>query len=375
MKEKLRQILKSLEEAHLLLANKKVTAGFDGCIDSVVKVIEYKTEDGKPQYFELIEQFGNYIANKKGGGFSLETEEMLQKIGGNMPIMANAMGRLGVNVNCVGAFGIPAIALAFKVMDSRCTLHSYCNPGFTTAMEFFDGKFMLAEMKDLNNSDWGTIKKVIGLATLKEVFLTSQLICLLNWSEVFGSGEIWEGLLEEILISAHDDQLKKHFFFDLSDCSARSLSDIHNAVTLIKKFNTIGTVTLSLNTNEASIIYKTVLSKPVPKSIDTIGINLFTVLNINTLIIHSSKMSQLWDTSGTYSNQPDLISNPRISTGAGDNFNAGFCIGTMIGLQPGSSLILANIVSNIYMLDGESPDLNTLKNHVANLLIPDKTKG
>lgn len=369
MKGKLTQILENLESASVLLAGKKVCAGFDGCIDSVVKVIKSKTEEGESIFFELIDQFGNYISGKKGAGFSLETQELLKKIGGNMPIMANAMGRLCTNVDCIGAFGYPSIAPAFKDIDKNCTLYSYCNPGFTTAMEFLDGKFMLAEMKDLNNSDWDTLKNTIGLTTIKEAFLTSELICLLNWSEMYHSSNIWEGLLQEVFIQEDDRSNKRHFFFDLSDCSTRSPKDVRVAIKLIEKYNIFGKVTLSLNTNEASIICKTLIKEQLPGNINNIGSKLFKTLKIDTLIIHSSRMSQLWDTTGSYSNKPDFISKPLISTGAGDNFNAGFCIGKMLGLDPEISIMLANIVSNIYILNGQSPDLIILKKHVADSLL------
>ena len=360
MEDKLRQIYDHLQNAPQLLASKKVAAGFDGFVDSIVKVVNYKTENSGTVFFNTIGEFGSYISAKSGSGFSLESEELVQKLGGNMPIMANAMAQMGISVNCTGAFGIPTIAPAFAGMHSNCQLFSYTNPGFTTAMEFADGKIMLAQMTDLNHSDWNTIKSAIGLEKLTEIFTLSDLVCLVNWSELDHSNHIWQGLLTDIFANQGTDSTAKQFFFDLSDCSKRSAEAIQSALKLITQFGRYGEVTLSLNRNEANILYKTLINDTPPTDIQLTGNELFTRLKIDTLIIHSSKISAAWDSNGTYISEPDFIAKPLISTGAGDNFNAGFCMAMLMGLPPEPSLIMANLTSNIYITTGKSPGIDTL---------------
>lgn len=366
MKEKLKQIQDKLQNAPALLASKKVAAGFDGFIDSIVRVINFKTEVGGPVFFSTIKEFGNYIAAKSGSGFSLESEELVQKLGGNMPIMANAMAQMGTSVNCVGAFGVPSITPVFSQMHPNCSLYSYTNPGFTTAMEFNDGKLMLAQMTDLNHSDWETIKSTIGLEKLREIFSDADLICLVNWSELDHSNNIWEGLLTEILTGSGSTQ--RQFFFDLSDCSKRKPEAITSAIKLIEQFGKYGKITLSLNRNEANILYQTFIDNTPPADLQAAGNKLFTKLNIDTLIVHSSKISALWDANGTYMSEPVYIADPKFSTGAGDNFNAGFCMATLIGLDAELSLIMANCVANCYITTGDSPDVMALDAYFSELI-------
>ncbi|MEO7216053.1 hypothetical protein [Mucilaginibacter sp.] len=365
MKDNLLLIQECLQGAPAILATKKVVAGFDSFVDSIVKVVNNKNEDGSTEHFQTIKQFGDYISTKSGSGFSLESEEQLLKLGGNMPIMANAMAQMGTKVDCVGAFGLPSVHAAFTDMHPACTLHSFTNPGFTTAMEFTDGKIMLAQMTDLNHADWEVIKAAIGLQKLKEIFSDADLICLVNWSELDHSNNIWQGLLNDVFSSIDTNA---DFFFDLSDCSKRSATAITTAISLLKQFGRYGKVTFSLNRNEAGILYKIFVGQNLPTDLQAVGDALYSQLGAATLIIHTSKISLAWDAEGTYSNQPIFIPNPTISTGAGDNFNAGFCIGKLLGLDVGASLIMANSSSNCYIKTGESPTLKALDNYISKLI-------
>ncbi|RWY53683.1 carbohydrate kinase family protein [Mucilaginibacter gilvus] len=365
MIDKLLLIRECLQGAPAILATKKVAAGFDGFVDSIVKVVNSKNEDGGTEHFQTIKAFGDYISAKSGSGFSLESEEQLLKLGGNMPIMANAMAQMGTHIDCMGAFGLPVIHAAFTNMHPACILHSFTNPGFTTAMEFTDGKIMLAQMTDLNHADWEVIKAAIGLQKLKEIFSNTDLICLVNWSELDYSNNIWQGLLNDVFCSIDTNA---DFFFDLSDCSKRSATAIATATNLVKQFGQYGKVTLSLNRNEAGILYKIFVGQNLPTDLQTLGDALFPRLGVTVLIIHTSKISLAWDAEGSYANHPIFIANPTISTGAGDNFNAGFCIGQLLGLDAGSSLIMANSSSNCYIKNGESPTLKALGNHISKLI-------
>lgn len=366
MRDKLHGILARLKEAPAILSAKKVAAGFDGFVDSIVKVVNTKTDDGDAVFFETIKEFGGYISGKSGSGFSLESEELFQKLGGNMPIMANAMAQLGTAVDCIGALGLPAVHAAFSDMSPGCTLHSFTNPGFTTAMEFTDGKIMLAQMTDLNRADWETIRETIGLQKLQEIFGPADLICLVNWSEPEHSNNMWQGLLDDVLTDAASRE--KQFFVDLSDFSKRSADVIRSALELIKQFGHHGKVTLSLNRNEAGILYKILKDDSLPEELQIIGAMLYPILGVAALIIHTSKMSLIWDATGCYSDKPQFIAKPTISTGAGDNFNAGFCIAQLLRLDAEQSLVLANSTSHCYIKTGFSPSLTVLHHHISGLI-------
>lgn len=337
-------------------------AGFDGFIDSIQKVILSHTENQQPEYFKKIEDFGQYISAKKAGGLSLETEEIVKKIGGNMPIIANAIAQFGVKINCIGAFGYPDIEPVFSGMHAKTKLFSFATPGITSALEFNDGKIMLAQMTDLNEATWELIKERISLDQIIKIVESSDMLCLLNWSEVRHTDEIWEGLLQEVFPLINRKNRMKAFF-DLSDCSKYSSHRIRKALELIQQFAGWCDVTLSLNKNEAALVYQSIESSSCDNP-EISGIKIFQFLNIDTLVIHTPARSFAWKDSYLYQSDTFLIENPLISTGAGDNFNAGFCIGQLVELETGQLLTLANLLAACYMKNGRSPDLVDLQGFI-----------
>ncbi|MBC7745217.1 MAG: hypothetical protein H7096_08955 [Flavobacterium sp.] len=362
MKAVLDAILQLLDEKGPELSRKQIVAGFDGFIDSIQKVILSHNEN-HIDYFQTVEEFGKYISAKKAGGLSLETEEVVKKIGGNVPIMANAMAQSGVAAHCVGAFGYPQIDPVFSAMNPNAILYSFSDPGTTSALEFKDGKIMLAQMAGLNGADWNLLKKRIGLEKIITIFKNSDMICMLNWSEVIHTNDIWKGLLSEVFPFIKN---RRRAFFDLSDCSKHSPEKIREALVLIQNFTKYCDVTLSLNKNEANLVYQATHSSSCPEP-ESLGLALSDFLNIDTLVIHTPVRSLAWNHSAMYQSDTFLIKNPAISTGAGDNFNAGFCLGQLMELQIDQSLVLANLLAASYMKFGFSPGLPELKHFISNV--------
>ena len=347
-------ILEIIEQRANSISAKTVTIGFDGFIDSVVKVIHHKDQDLPTTYFESTQSLGEYIVEKGQKNFSLELEELTTKLGGNMPIMANALARLGPMVSCIGSLGHPVIHPVFKHMPPNCRLYSFANPGVSKVLEFKRGKIMLAEMEALNRIQWEFIKETIGANTLCEMFSKSDLIAILNWSELDNSTDIWNGILRDVL--PESEYWKKPFgFFDLSDCSKRSGASILEAMELIKAFSVYWDVILSLNLNEATIVHSVLTQEKLPEgNIEEMCEGIYRALKINTVIIHYDKQSVAWSRSGLHKRKSFYIKEPEISTGSGDNFNAGFCLGRLLDLDIGTSLVLGNATAALYMQSGQS---------------------
>ena len=349
-----------LKKNQTALNSKTVTAGFDGFVDTNIKIIKTKSEKQQQEFFNKIGELGNYILQKKAGSFSLEFEEMGVKTGGNMPIMSNAMGVLGLNVNCVGAFGYPLIHPAFNTFSPNCSIQSFADPGTATAIELNDGKIILAQMAALNKKGWNSIKKIIGIQKLVQMFQQSQLLCMVNWSEIDTSTSIWKGVLKDVLPAYDTAQRNQTAFFDLSDCSKRSNASIKEALSLIQKFSRHAKVVLGLNQNEASLVYKALHQKSSNKDLLYKGSKIFDSLGIETLVVHSSKEATGFTKDGCISAKGFHISNPKISTGAGDNFNAGFCTAHLLNLGMDHCLIFAHAVAALYVQKGSSPQLKEL---------------
>ncbi len=66
-----------------------------------------------------------------------------------------------------------------------------------------------------------------------------------------------------------------------------------------------------------------------------------------------------------------FVQHPRISTGAGDHFNAGFCLGRILGLDLVESLCAGVSASGYYVRSAESPSLEALAQFAAQLPPPE----
>ena len=331
--------------------------GFDGFVDSIVKIIKNKPEQKPPTFFNTIREFGNYIIEKEGTSFSLELLEQNLKLGGNMPITANALGCLGMNVNCVGALGYPQTHTVFKNFPSNCRFYSFADPGTSTAFEFNDGKIMLAQMGSLNTLGWDKIKNIIGIDTLINLYRESDLLCIVNWSEIDASSDIWKGILKDVFSQYAKPGKKQISFFDLSDCSKRTSALISEALLLLKEFGQYTKVALSLNKNETRYIYKVIYNKDPGDDLSFMGERIFQKLKIDILLLHSSKEAVAFNNEGRFACATFFINNPIISTGAGDNFNAGFCAAQLLKLDLESSVVFANSVAGFYVKTAISPQL------------------
>jgi sugar/nucleoside kinase (ribokinase family) len=55
-----------------------------------------------------------------------------------------------------------------------------------------------------------------------------------------------------------------------------------------------------------------------------------------------------------------FVAKPLISTGAGDHFNAGFCLGAMLGCEPAMCLQIGVATSGYYVRTARSPSIENL---------------
>ena len=353
--ERKAELITAISHSTSALKGKKITAGFDGFIDTIARIIKDKEEHKDPAVFSTIKQFGEYIIEKQGASFSLELETQAIKLGGNMPIMANALGRFGISVNCIGTLGYPQVHPVLKNISPNCNLHSFAEPGTSTAHEFNDGKMLIAQMGAVNESGWDKIVEVIGIDTLIRLYNECQLMCILNWSEIDVSTDIWKGLLKSILPSYKVNQ-KQLAFFDLSDCSKRSTGAITEALNLLNGFSQYTDVILSLNKNETGVIYRTIFNKNPAETLADTGTELFKKMSLHTLLIHTSKEVIAINKEQMVVMKTFFTPKPKMSTGAGDNFNAGFCAGLLLELDPELAIVLANAFSGFYVRTGVSAE-------------------
>lgn len=339
--------------------NKSAFMGFDACIDSIVRIVREKNGNDVTGYFSDSSQFGEFLKNLDNKSCGVELQTKLSKPGGNMVITANALGNLGIRVECAGTFGFPDILPVFRTMSSNCFLQTIADTITATALEFDNSKIIMFDPGPYNNLTWNDIKNVLGIDRIRRMLSEKQLISFLNWSEIENSTQIWNGILDEILPETNFLKEKPFFFTDFSDCSRKSKKDILAAINLLGRFRNYFSVSLSLNQNEANLI---------ARAVDLVDYNseeefikkLYALCKIDILIIHRTKDALAFDGVDYETFDTFFCKEPIILTGGGDNFNAGFCYALFHEFSLSESLLVANAVSGSYVKTGVSPDVNEL---------------
>jgi sugar/nucleoside kinase (ribokinase family) len=345
--------------------------GLDGFIDRIIRVVQQRSQDGAAQYYSDIPSFARRIGHAAGLSTALELVTQQTKLGGNGPIMANAMANLGIDVTCIGTVGNGEnIHELFQPMADKCEVISVGEAAHTDALEFNDGKLMLQKLECLDALDYDAVLANVGEDRLLQLLDHADLASLNNWSSTRWMSSIWRDLQENICPRLSTGKRRK-LFLDLADPEKKSVSEIRRALELISGFEQWFNTTLGLNEKESTHISEA-LAVEAPAAgndrellmhrADTIN----KELGISCVTIHATAFAVATDRNDTYSVDGPFISKPLISTGAGDHFNSGFCFGLLLNGSIEQCLQFGVASSGYYVRTAESPTLEELKQFLAN---------
>jgi hypothetical protein len=223
--------------------------GLDGFVDEIIHAVDKRDNAETFQRLPTITHFAERIAGAAGKSTNIELVNQHTKLGGNGPIMANALARLGVKVTYVGALGYPNMHPVFNEFARRAEVHSIAEPGRTDALEFGDGKVMLVKSVQLNQINWANIQSRFGRDRFIEKFSTADLVAFVNWTMIPYMSDLWASLLREFC--PNPTATRRKMFFDLADPEKRTPEDITRALELIAQFEKYFEVILGLNEKEA----------------------------------------------------------------------------------------------------------------------------
>lgn len=345
----------NLLERKAEIASKRMVVGFDGFVDTIARVVrETATEDRPETCFPTIRSFGEYLVSQAEKSCSLELKIQNRQLGGNLPYVSQAAGLLGLNVTCIGMLGENAPDPLFCEMP--CQLYSFAPPGESICLEFQDGKVFLAPQYRLSVDPWQLVQNATD-GNAARLFGESDLLALLNWSELPFAQSLWEHVYQESLADT-PAQKDRWAFFDLCDCTRRSDRELEAVLALMGRFAEKRTVVLSLNENEALVTARAI--HLVSEDLADVGEALRNRFGITEVLIHTLHESLLCTARGITRQATRFIAAPKISTGAGDHFNTAACLGAVLGLTDEERVTLSNRFSSLYVETGTTPSLESL---------------
>jgi sugar/nucleoside kinase (ribokinase family) len=335
--------------------------GLDGFVDEILHVVDKREDAERYQRLPTIAKLAERLAGAAGRSTNIELVGQVTKLGGNGPIMANALASFGLQVTYLGILGYPNIHPVFSEFAKKARVHSIAEPGYTDALEFDDGKIMLGKHQSLKQMNWENILARFGRDKLAAGLGSADLVGFVNWTMLTYMSEIWSAVLKEICPAMNGPRRK--LFIDLADPEKRTDEDIARALELITAFQEYFDVILGLNEKEAHEIGCALDLKTADSSrgaLLSLSREIHARLKIDTVVIHPTAYALATGPDGTALADGPFTPKPSITTGAGDHFNSGFCLGKLLGFATEQCLLTGVTTSGHYVRTGQSPSIRDL---------------
>lgn len=332
--------------------------GFDGFTDEIVAPVKERQGSDHLTFFPTIGSFGKQIVDSSDKSCNIELITRQTKLGGNAPIMANALLEFGYPLVLAGTIGEPdAIEPLFQTLADRChKAFPLGKSGYSEAIEFQDGKIILGKLDSLISLDYARILERIGKEALTSYLDSCSLFASTNWTMLPHMTSIWKNILRDSV--PHLSKAKRLFFVDLADPAKRSDNDLIEALTLLSEFNPAFTVILGLNISEAHRVAKVLDVDAETPELMAQGIQ--KKLNIDQVLIHHKLFAVAADSHTRVHQKAFYTKTPSLTTGAGDNFNAGYCSGLLAGASMQEALLCGVATAGFYVRYGKSPTMSEL---------------
>lgn len=300
--------------------------GFDGFTDSIFRAVSKRLSVDAVSFFPTIASFVQRLSQAEKISCNIELILQEERLGGNAPLMAQALLENGATVDFIGTIALDEPL--FTSFIQRCRhFYSLGKSAQSEAIEFSDGKIILGKHSSILHVDERVLQDNVG-AKLKSLLEEADLVAMVNWTMLPGMNRIWHYL------QTLSYESRAFFFFDLADPAKRTTADLEEAISLIAGFkNTI----LGLNEAESAQV-QALFGSSFPHN-----------LGIDEVVVHTKTRAVAYRDGKSYSYDNELIAHPTTTTGAGDNFNAGYCLARLNGLNPTKCLERACQVARTYI--------------------------
>jgi sugar/nucleoside kinase (ribokinase family) len=352
--EQINIVKNALEKLILFDEKKHLVVGFDGFVDEIIHVVDQRKNDLEYERISNIKAFSERIAQFAGLSANIELVATQTKLGGNGPIMANAVIAQGHDVSYIGAIGKHYIHPVFREFADSChTVVSLTDPGHTDALEFYDGKIMLGKMNTMVDVSFENLLLKLPLPELQDLLSKIDMIAFTNWTMLANLN----GILVEFSKIIKDLAHKPKVFIDLADPKKRTQEDIRQVLQIISEMPC--ETVLSMNLSESTIISLILGIKE--DNLVKRATMIREKMKIYGIVIHPTNGAAMAnEQDGVWIDGP-YTARPVLTTGAGDNFNAGFCNGWLAGMSAAECLSLGVSSSGFYVRNARSATRKDLR--------------
>ncbi len=332
--------------------------GFDGFTDDIMTAVDKRTSLKSFKEMKKMEQFGGRIVDFAGKSCNIELVVRQRKLGGNAPIMANALLEGAHRITFSGMIGhSDEIEPLFREMASRCEKVYPLGPSSSSeAIEFQNGKIILGKLENMFDLHVETVLNHIGRTELSNILEDTDLFVCANWTMIQMMTPLWKLLIKDFL--PHLSLRPRWMFVDLADPEKRTDEDLRDGLLTLAKLEKGFKVILGLNEAEALRIGK--LLKIKHSEISSLADDIRKKLGYCRVVIHGTKYAISSDLDETVMVKGPYTSRPLLTTGGGDNFNAGYCNGLLWGFSSKEALTCGVATSGYYVRNGKSPTVKEL---------------
>jgi sugar/nucleoside kinase (ribokinase family) len=343
------------------LSRQNAFLGLDGFVDEIFHVVDKRENADKYTRLPTIAKYAERLAGAAGKSTNVEMVTQMVKLGGNGPIMANALASFGLKVCYLGNLGYPNVHPIFSDFTKAAEVYSIAEPGYTDALEFEDGKIMCGKHSALRQVNWENINTRFGFDKFLAKMQAAQFVGFVNWTMLTAMNDMWAAIQKDVCPKLTGPRRK--LFFDLADPEKRTREDILKALGLITAFENHFDVILGLNEKEAYEIgghLQLNTTDHSPEGLLKLAKEIHVRIKVNTVVVHPVSFALAVSANDDAIVEGPFTPKPLITTGAGDHFNAGFCLGKLLGFDNAKAVLTGVSTSGFYVRTGKSPTIADL---------------
>ncbi len=340
----------------------QVAFGFDGFVDRVRRMVDERQDAETYDALPTLEALGDRISTSAAADSSLSIEWLSTDVrtGGHVAHLSRAYAQLGYEPVMLGTFGEPVVDPFTAEFDPEW-MTSFGEPGYTDAVEFADGKLMLMEIGTTRKLDWAAITDAVAPREIADQIDGSRLLGIGYFADMPQLPTIAEGLRADVWPLL--DSPPETIVVDPGDVRKLTNEELRAGMGSLAGLDELAPTTISANRFETSVLAE-VLADDVSDALVDSAEAAADALDVTRFVGHGVDESVTVGPDGTYRAAVPRVTEPEITTSAGDHFNVGLSLGLINGLDDGASIILGNAVASWFVRTGDQPTYDEIREYL-----------